>query len=275
MLMGSMDENFSTLAVREGLSETEGCAAGGSVVILNGDVYVLSSNGPRRIRQGQIYESIHEPGGIDILRDVWSNVNRAQLQNALGWVDREEGHVGWMYATGSGTDRDTAIVFNTNNSSWSSFKFTDFNFTAIGSVEDTSGQEWVLFGDNDGLVYKYRVGLTQYDDNGTAIERIARSRLMGGEQAHVQKRMIEVQFQLYLDTDFEGEVRPYIDNVVGSGKRFGLYNVTGKKRYRRGFNHPGYRIGWELYSNTAAQTVTVGKAYTFSSVVGMWSDWAS
>ena len=272
MLMGSADENFQTAAVREGLSETEGTAAGGSVVILKGDVYCLSMNGPRRIRQGQVYESLHDVG-VDMLRDLWDNVNRGQLYRALGWTDRQEAHVGWLYAAGSSTDLDSAFVFNTKNQSWSMFKFSGYAFSAVGSVEDTAGTEWVVFGDDAGNVYKYNVDEAKYDDDGTAIELIARSRMVGGEQPHVEKRATETQFQFYLTTDFEGETRPMADYVTLDGKRFGLYDETGKKRYRRGWNHTGFRIGWELYANKTDQTITLSKAVTFASAVGMYGDW--
>lgn len=273
MLMGSVDENFSTLAVREGLSETEGTVAGGSVVVLDGDVFTICANGPRRIRGGQVYESIHDAGGVDYLRDEWAKVNRSAWSGSLGWVDRQEKHVGWLIPQGSSSDLNTALVFNTKNSSWSVFKFSGYNFTAVGTVEDTSGNEWVFFGDDSGNVYKYRVGFDQWDDNGTATELKATSRPLGTEQPALLKRVTETQFTFQLTGDFQGEIRPVVDGTAGDGKRFAIYDETGKKRYRRGFNHAGYQPGWELYANKTDQTITVTKALTFLSVAGMAEDW--
>jgi len=273
MLMGSVDENFSTLAVREGLSETEGAVAGGSVAILDGDVFCLSANGPRIIAKGQVYQSLHDVQGVDYLRDIWADINRSALGTSLVWTDTEEKMVGWLVPKAGESTLYRSIVFQKDIAAWTTFEFAGLDITATGSVEDANGQEWVLFGDTDGKVYKYRTGTATYSDNSVAIERIVRGRLMGGEQASLKKRLLETQFQLYLDTDFQGEVRPYADGVVGTGKRFGLVDKTGKYRYRRGFNHTGYRVGWELFSDTVNQTVTLTRVLSFMSATGMNADW--
>ena len=274
MLMGAVDENFSTLAVREGLSETEGTVAGGSVAILDGDVYCISVNGPRIIQKGQVYLSLHDVQGVDYLRDIWSDVNLAQLSSSLVWVDTEAKMIGWLIPKAGETTLYRSLVFQQETASWTTFEFAGLSITACGTVEDGSGQTWVLFGDADGLVYKYRIGASVYSDKTTtAIERIIRGRLMGGEQPSLQKRLLETQFQFYLDTDFHGEIRPYVDGTVLAGKRFGLHDITGKKVYRRGFNSVGYRVGWEIFSNDLAQTLTLTSALTFMGAVGMTSNW--
>jgi hypothetical protein len=271
VLLGSADENFSTLAVREGLSETEGCVAGGSVAILNGDVYLLSANGPRRIKQGQVWQSLHDVQGIDYIRDTWDDVDKSSLDSALSWVDRQERHVGWLVPQAGSSDLNTALVFNTVGSSWSTFTFSGFDMTACGSVEDQNGDDWVLFGDSNGNVYKYRVGSGQTDDDGTAIEYRVTKRISDG--SHIKRRMTEGHFLFHLDGDFQGEVRPYLDSELKDGRRFGLYDRTGEVRYRRGFNAPGYEIGWELYANQANQGVTLQKVMILSTAIEVSEDW--
>jgi hypothetical protein len=273
MLLGSADENFSTLAVSEGLSETEGTPAGGSVVILEGDAYFLSVNGPRRVRGGQVFESLHEVQGTDYLRDVWDDINKSSLNTALGWVDKQERMVGWLIAQGATSTLDTALVFNKPSTAWSVFKFTGYDFTAVGSVEDTSGNEWVLFGDTAGKLYKYRVDATQYTDEGTVIEIKARKRI--SDKANMKRRLVEAVFNLVLTSSFEGEVRPYVDEVVLEGKRFGVYddtNTVQERRYRRGFNAAGYEPGWEFYSNWT-QPVTLDSVISRMTAIEASEDW--
>ena len=271
VLLGSADEDFSTLAVREGLSETEGCVAGGSVVILNGDVFLLSQNGPRRIKQGQVWQSLHDAGGVDYLRDLWADVDKNTMDNSLGWTDRAEKHVGFLVPQTGSADLNVALVFNEENTSWTTFKFEGFAFTAVGSVEDTSGKEWVLFGDEDGVVYKYRVGFDQLSDNGTAIEYRARRRISDG--THMKKRLTECAFLFSLDTDLQGEIGSYVDGVEGNARVFGLYDQTGEKRYRRGFNECGYELGWWLKVQKVGQRVTIQKVTAMSTAVELSDDW--
>lgn len=271
VLLGNADENFSTLAVREGLSETEGCVAGGSIVVLNGDVFLLSQNGPRRIKQGQVWQSLHDAGGVDYLRDLWADVNKDKLDTSLAWVDRQEKHVGFLVPQGTSSTLNTALVFNDENTSWTTFKFTGYDIKAVGSVEDTSGQEWVLFGDANGMVYKYRVGFNQLSDNGTAIEYIARKRISDG--THMKKRITEGAFLFSLDTDLQGEIGPYVDGVELTGRQFGIYDTTGEKRYRKGFNECGYELGWWLNVNKVGCRVTIQKVTIMSTAVELSDDW--
>lgn len=276
LLLGAVDENFQTLAVREGLSETEGTVAGGSVLIYQGDVYCLSANGPRVIRQGQAYQSIHEDlqRGIDYLRDIWEDVDRAEWASSIGWVDKTEGHLGWLVPfSGDSGVLHKAIVYNAREPGWSIFDFDGFDLTAVGSVEDTSGNEWVMFGDTDGYVYKYRSGYAQWDDDTTAITNICRGRLLGGDAPTLQKRLVELHFQLYLTTDFEGWTKVNVDGTVGHERAFGLHDYVGKKRYRRGCNQMGYRLGWEIGNDKNDQTFTLTKVLAFMSAVGMHGDW--
>jgi hypothetical protein len=271
MLMGDADENFSTLAVREGLSETEGTIAGGSVVVLDGDVYHLSANGPRRVRSGSSLESLHESNGVDLLLDEWLNVNRSAWSSSLGFVDRTEKMVGWLVPQGVASTLNTALVFNTQNASWSTFEFSGFEFTAVGSVEDTSGNEWILFGDTDGKVYRYRVGFGQYSDAGTAIEYKARKRISDG--TITKKRIRELHLLFDIVTEVDGEIRPYIDSTVLDGKRFGKSDKTGEFRYRRGMNSCGFEVGWEFWCQSTAASFRILKAHALMSVIELGDDW--
>jgi len=276
MLMGSVDENFQTLAVREGLSETDGTVAGGSVLVLNGDVYCLNAHGPVHLSKGQTYTYMsRDANGIDYLRDVWSDIDRAYLDDALGWVDRDKKHVGWLVPFSGDTGTlHKAIVFNTEEPSWSVFDFSGFEFTAVGSVEDADGKEWVLFGDTDGYVYKYRADEAKYNDDSTAIENIFRSRLIGGGQPSVKKRLVELHMEVHLDTDFQGATRVNVSGTLGHERPMSLWGVTGRKRYRRGCNQVGYELGWEVRNERAGETFTLSKVMAYMTIVEMQEDWS-
>ncbi len=273
MLMGAVDEAFQTLAVREGLSETEGTVAGGSVIIYQGDVYCLSENGPRLVAGGQSYQSIHEAGDNDYLYDIWSRVNVPYLDRSLAWIDKRLGHIGWLVPMDNSTDLNTAIVFNAKHSNWTTFKFEGLNLTACGSVRDNNGRDWVFFGDENGNVYRYRSRVPVFADNGSAIEIIIRSRPVGGDHPSMQKRLLEVQYYFDMETDFVGVISPYIDGDVLAGRTFGIHDRRGKKRYRRGFNHIGYRLGWNLSGNALNQTIILKRFGLLASAVDMTDDW--
>jgi len=276
MLMGKVDEDFQTLAVREGLSETEGTIAGGSVVILDGDVYLWSANGPRIIKKGQHYVSIHEDtqGGIDYLRDILEDLDKELWGATLGWTDKQAKHVGFLIPFAGETGRlHKSVVYNTKTASWSVFDFDGYTITGVGSVEDTTGNKWVLFGDDNGLVYKYRTGIGFLSDAGTAIEKVFRGRLMGGGSPSLKKRLVELQFKLELETDLEAYVRINVGGTLGHSKRFGKHDETGTKIYRRGCNQSDYELGWEIGCDTKNQQLTLTKVLSFMTAVGLHGNW--
>lgn len=273
MLMGAVDEDFRTNAVREGLSETEGCIGRRAAIVYEGDVYVLSQEGPRVAIGGQRWQPLDlvNPGDaeIDVLEDIWSGMNRSEWVNALSFIDTKRGHIGWLVPRGSSTDLNYALVFAVREGAWQIFTWGgDFDFTAVADVEDINGEEYVLFGDEDGTVYQYGSGATS--DAGTAIEYVLRSRPYGRSTPSVLKRLVEVHMRLNLTTDVTAQIRPVQDGVVGQGLVFGLSGTTGRRLFRAGMNATGYHPGWELYLNTAGQAISVESVTTFLTAAGMY-----
>lgn len=273
MLMGAVDDQFRTNAVREGLSETEGCVGRRAAVVYEGDVYVLSQEGPRIAVGGQRWQNLEVMNGVDVLEDIWSGINRSEWQNAIGFVDSQRAHVGWLIPRGSGTDLNYAIVYAVRDGAFQIFQFpAAWDITAVAEVEDDEGNEYLLIGTEDGYVYQY--GGSATDDAGTAIPTTLRSRPYGRSMPSVEKRLVEVHLRLYQTGDLVGELRPVVDGVVGSGKRFGLAlgNADPRRRlFRAGMNVVGREPGWELYV-ASGTPVSVEAATTFLTNVGAYGN---
>jgi hypothetical protein len=268
-LHGSVDEEFQATAVREGLSETEGCVALHSAIVVDGDIYLLSRDGPRIVSGGR-WVRVNEQGGFNVVEDFWRGVNKATWSNAFAWVDLSRRLVVWMVPTGVSSEINTGLVYAIDSQSWSVFtwKPSEFVFSAAAAVEDDDEDDFVLMGTTDGRVFKY--GTSKVDDDDVAIERIVRSRPYGRSTPTVIKRLVEVNLMLNLTTDLVAQMRPIKMGDTQLGKSFGLENKTGRYRYRRGFNEVGYDVGWEFYMNEPGQEVAIESAVTVISVVGVY-----
>lgn len=273
MLMGQVDANFQTNAVREGLSETEGVIGRRVPVVYEGDVYVLSQEGPRVARGGQRWEQLEMLNGVDVLEDVWSGINRNAWSNAIGFVDTQRAHVGWLVPRASSTDLNYAIVYAVRDGAFFIFQFPSaWDVTAVAEVEDDNGVEFMMFGTEDGYVYKYDPSLT--DDNGSDLPTTLRSRPYGREMPSVEKRLVEVHLRLYQTGDLTGLIRPVSDGVVGDGRRFGLAlgSAAARRRlFRAGMNVAGREPGWELYIPSGCP-VSVETAMTFLTNMGAYGN---
>lgn len=272
-LMGSVEDTFQTDAVREGINETQGTIAGGSVVVLDGDAYLLSQEGPKAVGAGQQWVDLNEdPNSNDLLRDFWSTVDRSTWHTAIAFRDLRRRHVGWLVPTAATGELNTAIVYCTDAQAFTVFKFDNHNFTAATSFEDQDGDEFVVFGDEDGEVFLYGNPAVR-SDAGSAISFILRSRNYGRSTPHIQKRLVEVMLRLDLETDFDAVMSPSIEGEVQEGIPFGLYDRTGKYTYRRGFNDAGYYVGWELAASTNGQAAAIEAAVTMVTGVSMHANW--
>lgn len=270
-LTGAVDEDFQTNANREGLSETEGAAQLHTALVVDGDIYLLSTAGPRMIRQGT-WVRINEQGGFNVLEDVWKDINQDTWDSAFAFFDKDRRLVVWMVPTGVSSEIYTGLVYSVDSQGWSVFTWdsSEFDFTAAAGVEDDEGREFVLIGTSDGRVFKF--GAASWDDSDVAIERVLRSRPYGRSTPTVVKRLVRLDLMLNLQTDINAEVRPIQNGEVLEGRLFGLEDRRGRKRYVRGFNAMGYDVGWELYQNKREETFSVEASVTSLTVAGIWED---
>ena len=268
-LRGAVDENFETNAVREGLSETEGAAQLHTSIVVDGDVYLLSTAGPRMIRRGR-WVRMNEQEGFDVIKDLWDNLNQETWDEAFVFYDKARRLIVWMTPTGVGSSIHTGLVYAIDSGSWSTFLWDsdEFSFTCGQLVEDQDGQEFVLLGTSDGRVFKY--GTTRNDDDGLAIERILRSRPYGRSNPTTLKRLVRLDLMFNLTTDLTAEVRPVREGETREGKVFGLDDARGRYRYERGLNQVGYDVGWEFYMNEADQTVAIESSVVMVTLAGQY-----
>lgn len=278
-ITGAVDVDFQTAANREGLSETEGAIARHAIVIVDGDVYVLSALGPRRAVSGQRWEPLdlrtdNEGVVVDRLRDLWSTLNRGAWDLSHGVYDSVRAHVWWFVPTTSAA-LNRALIYHTVQDAWSTFTFP-FDVRAAIEVKDPDGERFLILGDSNGNVYRYSEG--SWADAGEAIPHTLRSRLYGQGTPDIINRLAELRLTLDLHTDLRGEVSytGYDANgsvQPGGSKAFGLQGVRGKRNYRRGFRVTGRALGWELRANALDQAASVRAALTMLTAVGSEAAW--
>jgi hypothetical protein len=267
VVRGAVDDEFKTDAVREGVSETEGTIAGHSVVVVDGDLYMLSQGGPRRIAgaMGAPQEiNFHPQSGDDRLADIWSQVDRDHWSRCVGVYVQPLRHIVWFVPT-SGSALDLGIVYSVDDGSWSTMTLP-FDVVSVDEVENTDGEEFVMLGDGDGKVYLYG-GDARWDDNGVAVDRVLRSREYGKEQAQAVKRGRRLELGLNLVTDLDATLVSRSEGADGTSKALSFTGVSGYHKYTRGLNVVGRSIGWELRHETVAQTVRVEDTAWFMSFV--------
>lgn len=275
MLMGAVDEEFRTNAVREGLSETEGTVALRATAILEGNGYFLSQNGPRVSVSGQRMQSIHETeeDGKDMIRDVLQIIDHSSWEDTISFVDRRRKLVGWIVPTTEHTGLRYAIVFGVDSKAFQVFEWDEsFSFSATASVEDPDGDEFVLLGTESGEVYLWG-GDSEYNDGSAPIELQIRSREHGVSSPTVTKRMVDSSFLFNLETDVLAEIRPMHDGVTDQGRLFGKKDRTGRFRYRRGMNAIGYTVGWEFFMRQLGMTITLERAVVVNTTVSVHPSW--
>lgn len=283
MLLGAVDDDFRTNAVREGISETEGAVSIDSAVVVDGDVYVLSPLGPRVAVQGQRWQSLHhvDVNGdgklVDVLADLLATLNLGAMSSVITFQDKDRALVGWLVPTGSSTDLRYAIVLNTLTQTWSVFSWdSTFNFTCTASVEDPDGNKRVAFGTSLGRVWIYGDDALASDGDDSAIEFTLRSRRYGLSSPTVLKRLIEVVLKVNRTTEMSAELRPMKLGITGVGRAFGSTdnpNALGRFTYRRGFNLVDFAPGWEFYLNNVGQVASIESAITTLSSIGVQAKW--
>lgn len=262
---GSVNEQFQTDAVREGLSETEGSIGKDSVTILDGDVYLLTQKGPMALFKGQKLMRIYEnPNQDNRLVETWEDVDRSTWDQAVAVVDTQRRHIWWAMPD------DFVLVYAVDEDAWQRFKFP-WTITALEEVEFTSGNEFIFIGDDSGNVYRYGKS-DQHSDAGTAIERKLRSRQHGVSDLNMVKRLVETHITFNLETDLQFDLYPYVDGDMKLASPGGLLQDRGRRRYRRGFNAVGTTLGWELVVDRVDQTVEVESALTILTRVGSYAD---
>jgi hypothetical protein len=276
---GQIDENFATDAVREGISETEGCMAQRSVIVVDSDVYYLSVNGPRVLARGQTVKRLNEDQmGRDMLADIWTNFDRAYWDQSFAVFDANRRHIIWFMpiteTTVAGQIRGGLIYAIDENafSYWVSADGTDYR--AAWRAEDHNGDEHVVVGMGTQAVLDYGVGWD--DDASAAVERIVRTREIGRETPTVERRMSEAHLMVRPQSDALCRLKTAaISNgsVESATERMHpLLNRDGRRRLRRGFNTVGYTVGMEVKTDKAGEAFYLESALLLMTGVGAHGD---
>jgi hypothetical protein len=252
LLRGAAEDEFKTDAVREGVSETEGTPGRFNHVVVDGDVFYLSKEGPRFLSQG--YRRIQldlDEDGVNILGPHWAEFDRSEMGNSIVFRDKARNHVIWLASLSGATTKYEGLLYCVEEGAWSRITFANtYDFKCASSVENVEGDELAMIGDADGNVYIYG-GTSTYD---TYTARI-RSRQYGIEMGMMQKRLAQVDWLFDITSStFAAKTRVFLDGDTTADsltERGFNYQGTGKRRYRRGFNIVGWTVGWELVVSSA------------------------
>jgi hypothetical protein len=270
-LRGSVEDTFETDAVREGLSESEGTISGHSVVVLDGDVFLLSQNGPRRIVEGQrMYNIAHDENENDRLQDFWATVDRSEWSNAHGWVDTQKRLIWWMVPITGQSGLRTALVLDVDLNAFFTYEFgAGVDITAGAQVEDNAGDEKILIGRDNGNVLQQTVGENQ--DDSVTHERLLRSTQYGLDEPMILNRLAEVRLDLELEADITFQLRAYTDGTVQAASDTGVTFTSGLHRYRKAFGtDTGYGVGWEFRQSADEPGPIIKSALTFLTMSGSY-----
>lgn len=254
LLRGAEETDFQADAVREGVSETEGSPGKFNVIVVDGDVFYLSKEGPRILAKGYSRLELDvDEDGVNILGPHWAEFSRAGIANSFAFRDKARGHIIWLIPLAGETAKYEGLLYCVKESSWQRIAFdSSFNFTCGSSVENVAGDELAMLGDTTGNVYIYGQASTT-DDNGTNYVARLRSRQYGKSLGLIQKRLCQVDWLLDIKSaEFSAKTRLFIDGNTTAdtmSERGFNYQGAGKRRYRRAFNQTAWSIGWELLVN--------------------------
>lgn len=260
-IRGAVEDTFQTDAVREGISETEGSPGQYNIVVVDGDVYYLSVNGPRFLKAGIRRNELDvDPNGDEILGPEWDAFSQTELTDAIGVYDKKRKHILWLTALAGETSKYSGLLYSLETGAFSTLQFaSSFNFESAAQVEDPDGNELIMLGDDDGNIYLYGDDANT-DDNGVGFTARLRSRQYGQSLAMAEKRLGQVDLVLNIvamgaSGSFRALMRPYLNGespYAGPSsleKSFG-YEKVGRKRYRRNFNSVGHTVGWDFEVNS-------------------------
>ncbi len=271
-LRGTVESTFETDAIREGLSESEGTIAGHSVMVLDGNIFYLSQNGPRVALNGQRLLRVNEDEeGNNRIKDIWDTIDKTQWSNAHGLIDTTLRMIWWFVPVVGGSGKlNTAIVYKVDEDAFSVYTFNSaMDITASAQVEDNAGDEQILIGRDNGDVLKMDSGNVR--DDVLNIERILRSGLHGSKDAMVFKRLAEVRLSMKLPGDITFQLRSFADGTVGASANSGDTFTSGLHRYRKAFQAMGFTLGWEFFQSANEAGPEIHGAMTFMTASGSYS----
>lgn len=261
-IWGAVEEDFRTAANRESISQSEGCIAPDSIVIVDDKVFFCSQRGPRVIVGQQIVDPTRDQNGDDRIREIWARVDRAH------WHDIRAVHIGrevwWVIPQTTGADFHLIIVYSLEYDAWWTYSVAEPVY-ALARIEDPEGEEWVLTGSDDGSVYRYRAGAdgaVVFDDAGVAYPKTLVSRRYGRSTPEIQKRFVEAQWEVGCDRALaEGFSSGYKVGAAVDGLRSHALRQADRYIVRRGYSLLQEGPSW-AFSMSAS-----GDFSLFSSVV--------
>jgi len=154
------------------ISSKIGCVSSETIQIKNGDVFFLSENGWRWINNGRLVEDKNENAitlGLGDIDDIFTSpgylyrVNDTQLQNCFSvYYDKLDQYLTWV-PEGSNTTFTKIYVYEFKMGGFKVYEFPISGNCAC-TAEDSTGAEIVLWGDNNGFLYKHSIKETQRSD---------------------------------------------------------------------------------------------------------------
>jgi hypothetical protein len=269
LLKGAVEDSFQTDAVREGVSETEGTMGKWNVVVVEGDVYHIAKTGPRTISGGyRLLPLDRDSENVNTLGPHWDEFDTNELANAIVFYDRKRNHIVWLTALAGETAKYEGLLYSIEEGSFSRITFAStWDFQCAASVENLTGEELVMLGDDDGNVWIYGEDNLYTDNTAGYLARI-RSRQYGSSLGTVEKRIVQVDLTIHVASNpATFSTRAFIDGITdldyfSSTDRARTVQRTGKYKYRRGMNHVGETVGWELRVSSDEGVIELHQAQT-------------
>lgn len=130
-----------------------GLAATDSVVHSKGVTYFCYDDGPYRIRNPEYMTKDDYIGGP--IEDFWGTLNKDRIQHIYGFERGEPwNEVVWLVSTGSSTEHDAALVYNTVQGTWSIFNSPNaayHRFNVGCTFRDASNDHTTVLFDYNGI----------------------------------------------------------------------------------------------------------------------------
>ena len=158
------------------ISDQVGCVCHNSIMVKNGDIYFLGYKGWHRIHNGNFIKDKNGDVvtlGLGDIDDIFHSpgyvfeLNKSQFSNFFGcYYQTLDQYICWV-AEGSGSTFIKSYVYEFQSKGFKSYTWT-VAATCCMVVEDSSGDDIVLFGDANGYFYKHSIKETQRSDVDTS-----------------------------------------------------------------------------------------------------------
>jgi hypothetical protein len=169
------DYNSGEIFATQPVDESIGAASTQSICSSKGVTYFLSDEGPYRVKSATSPAEYIGQG----LEDFWADLNKDRIQYTHAIVRGEPwNEVVWHVSTGSNTEHDASIVYNTVLGTWTIFNSPssiESRYNVGYDYINSAGKHITLMGDYNGIVWQawgdedYSTGNLDGGDSGAAV----------------------------------------------------------------------------------------------------------